>query len=98
MKTLPTLTKTWWPVVMASFVVIGMLTTGMLWYTKVMAEDFIEIKMESLYKGLDKRLVEQNKSLQKLYRSHQGVKGRYDEKLKGLDQKLDLILQFQQRR
>jgi len=98
MKTLPTLTKTWWPVLTASFVIIGMLVTGIGWYTRVAAEDFIEIKMEKMYKGLDKRLVEQNNSLQRLYRSHQGVKGRYDERLKGLDQKLDLILQFQQRR
>jgi len=98
MKSIPTVTKTWWPVAMASFVMIGMLTTGMLWYTKVMAEDFIEVKMEKLYKGLDGRLVEQNKSLQKLYRSHHERKGRYDERLKGLDQKLDMILQFQQRR
>ncbi len=89
----PETIKRWLPVMTASFVVIGMLAGGLGWYVSVKAEEIIEIKMQKRYKSLDDRLGKNSKILNDVYRNQ----GRYEEKFKGFDQKLDLILQFQQR-
>ena len=89
----PETIKRWWPVATSTFVIIGMFAAGMGWYITVKAEEIIEIKMEKRYKGLSERLGRNSKILNDVHRNQ----GRYEEKFKGFDQKLDLILQFQQR-
>ncbi len=94
---LPLHVKTWWPVVVACGVMFGVMTTGVGYYARSEARDLIRVEMKAPLKRLEDVTTYNRKTLNEL-RSNQRVnKGRYDEKFKGLDNKLDLILQFQRR-
>ena len=82
-----------WHVYVALVALCGLLGSGVGYYARAEAEKLVDKKLEFKFDKLQKNYNDQNKELNKL----QNEVTKNSERLKGIDEKTDIILQFLQR-